>query len=149
MSTKTLPGILSIESIPSAELTLYPKRVLTPGSSISAIGNFTKLPTVGLLSCNISSERTSSGLIYTTKIAGTVSECDQLTTAQRHTLQEKLHAYRLTDVYRNQYLVGEDKAPYPEINFSPAIDGEASGSRVVPFETTWISSLPPIEIVVL
>jgi len=149
MPTKNLPGIIAVESIPFTDLTLYPKRMLSPGSSTSAIGNFSKLPTVGLLSCNISTERTVSGLVYTTKINGNVFECDQLTTAQRHTLQEKLHAFRLTDVYRNQYLVGEDKAPFPEINFSPAIDADSSGSRIISFEIVWISSLPPIEIVVL
>lgn len=149
MSSKTLPGIIIIESIPTSELALYPKKLLTPGASTSAIGNFTKLPTVELSSCNTSNERTTQGLVYTTKISGIVSECDELTTAQRHLLQEKFHAYRLTDVYRNQYLIGEDKAPYPEINFAPAIDGQASGSRVIPFEITWISTLPPIELVLL
>lgn len=149
MASRNLPGIIKIEYIPIDELTLFPKQWLSPGSTVSAIGNFKIIPTIELSSCNTSSERTSAGLTYTTKITGNVSDCDELTKQQRHILQEKFHAYRLTDVYNNYYLIGEEKKPFPEITFAPIIDGQSSGSRIIPFEITWISALPPIDLVVL
>jgi len=149
MSTKNLPGIKSVEYLPATETVLYPKLIPAPGTVISVIGDFTRMPTVELISCVVTDERTDAGLVYTTKVTGIALECSELTTAQRHTLREKYHVYRLTDVYNNKYLVGVDKKPYPEINFQQAIDGQSSGSRAVPFEITWKSTLPPLELVAL
>lgn len=145
MSTKTLPTILFVEFIPVEELTLYPKRILSPGDTISAIGNFTKLKLTEPASCNTTPEQTSNGLVYTTKITGVV--LDDRDSKLQHRLQTLFHAYRLTDVYKNKYLVGTDIKPFPEILFSPVNDASPSGIRAVNFEITWVSTLPPIDII--
>lgn len=149
MTTLTLPGIKKVEFIAADELVLYPKQSLTPGSTTSAIGNFTELPLVELASCNTTKETTAAGTIYTTTVEGIITDGNQLTTSQRHYLQEKYHAFKLSDVYGNKYLIGEDRKPYPEISFSPANDGQPSGSRTIPFQITWKSTLLPIELVIL
>jgi hypothetical protein len=50
-------------------------------------------------------------------------------------------------VYKNKYLVGTDKKPFPEIVFSPVNEASTSGLRAVNYEITWISTLPPIDII--
>jgi len=145
MSTKTLPTILFIEFIPAEELTLFPKKFISPGDTTSALGDWTKLKLTEPASCNTTSEQTANGLVYTTKIAGVVS--DDKDSALQHRLQTKFHAYRITDVYKNKYLIGTDKKPFPEISFSPVNDASPSGLRAVNFEITWISTLPPIDII--
>ena len=149
MAAKTLPGIKAVEFLPADETILYPKQIPVPGSVISIIGNYTLMPTVDLTACMVTDERTDAGLVYTTKVNGLLMECDTLTTTQRHLLREKFHTYRLTDVYGIKYQIGLDTKPYPEINFSPAIDGQSSGSRAIPFEIMWKSALPPLELAAL
>ena len=145
MSTLTIPTLIFVEFISAAELTLYPKKILSPGDTISAIGNFEKLNLTEPASCNVSSENTPNGLVYTTKISGKVY--DEKNRQLQHSLQIKFHNYRITDVQKNKYLLGIDKKPYPEIIFSPVNDADPTGTRVVPFEITWISTLPPIDII--
>lgn len=145
MSTKTLPTILSVEFLPAEEMTLSPKKFLSPGDTTSALGNWTKLKLSIPPSCNTTSEQTPNGLVYTTQISGQVVE--DADNALYHRLQTKYHAYRITDVYKNKYLVGIDKKPFPEISFSPVNDASPSGLRAVNFEITWISTLPPIDII--
>lgn len=145
MTTKTLPTILFVEYLPAEEMTLFPKKVIAPGDTTSALGEWTKLKLIEPSSCNTTSEQSANGLVYTTKIGGVVS--DDHDSALQHMLQTKFHAYRLTDVYKNKYLVGIDKKPFPEIVFSPVNDASPSGLRAVNYEITWISTLPPIDII--
>jgi len=145
MSTKTLPTILFVEFLLVEEMILYPKKIITPGDSISAIGEFSKLKLTEPASCNSTSEQTVNGLVYTTKITGTVYDDGQ--SKLHHLLQTKFHAYRLTDIYKNKYLVGIDQKPFPEILFSPVNEALPSGRRVVNFEIIWISTLLPIDII--
>ena len=148
-NSKSLPGIISIEYLPAEELTLYPKKFLTPGDTTSAIGDFSKLKLVGLASCTTTPERTNAGLVYTSKVAGLLLENDEVGNKQQNRLIEKFHVYRLTDVYKTGYLVGIDKKPFPEIIFSPANDSAPDGMRAVNFEITWVTTLPPLELVLL
>jgi hypothetical protein len=145
MSYKILPTILFVEYIPAAEMTLYPKKILAPGDTISAIGNFVKLKLTEPASCNTTSERTDNGLVYTTKVGGIIYDDDD--SELLHRLQTKFYTYRLTDVYQNKYLVGIDDKPFPEISFSPVNDASPSGSHAINFEISWVSVLPPIDIV--
>lgn len=149
MAAKTLPGIKEVEYLPANETVLFPKQIPTPGALVSVIGNYTKLPTVELCSCTITDERIDAGLVYTTKVTGIVIECDEFTISQQYLLREKFHTYRITDVYDTQYHIGIDKKPYPEISFSPAIDGQPSGTRAISFEISWKSTLPPLQLVSL
>ena len=128
MSTKTLPTILFVEYLPAGEMTLYPKKILSPGDTTSALGNWSKLKLTEPASCNTTPEQTPNGLVYTTKINGVVYD-DQESKLQ-HELQTNFHAYRLTDVYKNKYLVGIDKKPFPEILFSPVNDASPSGLQI-------------------
>jgi len=125
MSTKTLPTILFVEYIPAEEMILYPKKFIAPGDTTSAIGNFTKLKLTEPSSCNSTSERTDNGLVYTSKVAGIIY--DESESLLQHRLQTKFHAYRLTDVYKNKYLIGTDKKTFPEILFSPVNEASPSG----------------------
>jgi hypothetical protein len=145
MSTKSLPTILFVEYLPAEELVLYPKRFISPGDTTSAIGNWEKLRLTEPASCNTTSEQTVNGLVYTSKISGVVF--DNQESKLQHLLQTKFHVYRLTDVYKNKYLVGTDKKPFPEIVFSPVNEASTSGLRAVNYEITWISTLPPIDII--
>lgn len=146
MSTKRLPGIVKLDYIAVENLTLYPKKFLSAGSTTAAIGNFTNLPLVGLAAFSYSNERTDNGTLYNTRITGMLLDDSTIGESRRETLIEKFHCYRATDVYGNRYLVGIDKDPYPEIVFSPVIDGSPSGVRAINFELTWRSTLPPVEI---
>ena len=148
-NSKTLPGIISLEYLPNEELTLYPKKFLSPGDTTSAIGNFSKFNLVGLASCSTTNERTNAGLVYTSKVAGVILESDDLGNKQQNRLLEQFHVYRLTDVYKTGYMVGIDKKPFPEISFSPANDSAPDGMRAVNFEITWVTTLPPLELVLL
>ena len=144
-NSRTLPAILNIDSCPAKNITLVPKRILTPGDPISVIANFDKLKLTEPASCNITSENTKNGLVYTTKITGvTIDDNDK---KNRHSLQINFNTFRITDVYKNKYLVGTDKKPFPEIVFSPVNDASPSGTRAVNFEITWVSTLPVIDII--
>jgi len=149
MSQKTLPSITIIEFLSAEEIILSPKKFLSPGSTTSAIGNFTKFNMVDAASCITTQERTSHGLVYTTKVGGVIYEDENMDNKQQNILSEKFHCYRLTDVYKNKYLVGIDKKPFPEISFTPSIESAPSGLRAINFEITWVSTLPPLELVIL
>lgn len=145
MSLYTLPAILKVEYIECEELTLYPQKLISPGDTISVIGTFKNLNLTEPSSCNITSERTDNGLVYTTKVSGIIY--DDKNSDLQHRLQTKFHNYRLTDSYLDKYLVGIDDIPYPEILFSPVNSASPTGMRAVNFEITWISTLPPIDII--
>ena len=149
MSSKTLPGITIIEFISADEIILSPKKFLVPGSTTKAVGEFTKINMVDLASCVTTSERTSPGLVYTTKVGGVIYEDENMDNKQQNILSEKFHCYRLTDVYKNKYLVGIDKKPFPEISFTPSIESAPSGLRAINFEISWVSTLPPLELIIL
>ena len=149
MSENVLPGIFKIEYLPASEMTLYPKKVITPGGTKSVIGNFSKLNTIDLASCIVTPERISAGTQYSTKIAGRVFDDGTGNTKLQDQLMNLYHLYRITDISKNQYLIGTDKKPFPEIVFMPAIESSETGLRHVPFEITWISTLPPIELIAL
>lgn len=149
MNCKTLAGIKYVDFISIADLTLYPKKHIRPGKTISIIGNWSEMALVDLVSCSSTSERTDAGMVYTSKIAGMLSDNDENDTELQNHLVNKFHAYKLTDVYGNEYLVGINKKPFPEITFSPTNEASPAGLRAIPFEITWISTLPPIEIVAL
>ncbi len=146
---KTLPGIVKVEFIPAIETVLYPKRILSPGIKTSVIGTFEKLNLVELASCTTTPERTNAGLQYTTKINGSIPEEENAGSKTTAQLMNTFHNYRLTDVYKNQYLIGTNKKPFPEIIFIPTNENSPAGIRVRTFEITWISTLPPIELVAL
>ena len=147
---KNLPGIFQISSLPVDELTLYPKRFLTPGSTTSAPSDdWSKLPLVGLASCKVTDEVVDAGIVYTTTIEGTCEDNDEFNASTRNKLRASFHAFKIMDIYKNESLVGIDREPFPEISFAPTIDGTPSGTRSVPFTIIWKSTLPPIELVAL
>lgn len=130
---------------PAEETFISPKKILAPGDVVSVLGDFEKLNLTEPAGCNTTSENTANGLVYTTKISGKIY--DDKKSALQHRLQVYPHSYLITDVYKNKYLIGTDKKPYPEIVFSPTNDANPSGMRLVNFEITWISTLPPIDII--
>ena len=142
---KTLATIKSVEFIKSDELTLYPKKHIIPGDTISAIADFIKLNLTEPAQSETTPEPTENGLRYTTKVSGFVYDEDDYTT--QNIMQVNYYCYRLTDVYGNKYLIGIDKSPYPEIIFRPRNEATPGGNRSVAFEITWISTLPPLVIV--
>jgi hypothetical protein len=147
MYRKTLAGINKIEFLPAKELVLYPKKIIKWGESTSAIGDWQLLELVELASCHTTSEQTDAGLVFTTKLAGVLYDEDDGVLQSR--LQSFYHVYRISDVYKNQYLVGTDKKPFPEIYFAPANEANPSGLRAVNIEISWVSLLPPIPLVQL
>lgn len=146
MSSKTLAGIKKLQFILGLDLTLNPKMHLRPGKSTSVLGDWSDLALVDLASCNYTTERTDAGIVYTTKISGMLEDTQENDTELQHRLTSQFHAYQLTDIYGNKYLVGTNAKTFPEITFSPTNEANPSGLRAVPFEITWISTLPPIPI---
>lgn len=145
MSTKILPSILKIEFLPAEELIISPRKIIVPGDAVKAIGQWTNIEISEPASANIVDEKTDDGIIYTTTINGIIKDDDNK--KLYHRLSSLFHVYRITDVYKNKYLIGIDKKPYPEINFSPVNDASPGGIRAINFSIIWISTLPPIDIV--
>ena len=142
---RTLPSILTIEYIPVAEVTLYPKKILSPGDTTTPLGEFSKLMLTEPASSTTTPERTDNGLIYITKVNGSIF--DDKNSTMQHRLQINFNVYRLTDVYKNKYLIGTEDKPFPEILFFPVNEAGDGGRRLIDFEITWKSTLPPIDIV--
>lgn len=145
MPVQTLPTITKVEFIRNEDLELYPRKFLKPGDTTSAIGNFEKLNMPEPAQCEITSAQTPNGLTYTTRITGVIFDEDN--SELRDKLQALYYNYRLTDIYRNKYLVGTKQKPFPEILFNPVNPASPAARRVINFEITWVSGLPPIKIV--
>ena len=142
---RTIASLLTIEYIESDQVTLYPKKILSPGDTTTAIGEFKKLLLTQPASSTTVPERTDNGLVYITKVNGTMY--DDANATLQHQLQVGFHLYRLKDVYKNKYLLGIEEKPFPEILFTPLNEAGESGRRLVEFEITWKSTLPPIDII--
>lgn len=149
MNTKTLPGIAAIEYNLANDTALSPTRYIVPGDITLVVGNFVAFDLVNTASFNVSDEKTDAGVVYTTTITGTLFDNDLLNAKIRATLVNRYHVFRITDLYKKQYLVGIDRKPYPEITFSHVIDNLPDGIRAINFEITWNSDIPPIELQVL
>lgn len=145
MATQTLPSIKKVEFIPTAEMELYPRKILKPGDTTAAIGNFTRLNMTEQAEAETTSAPTPNGLVYTTKVKGSIY--DEQNQGVQHKLQILFHNYILTDIYNQKFLVGLKDKPFPEILFNPVNPASPSSRRVVNFEITWISTLPPIKVV--
>lgn len=144
MPKRSLPTITKIEYIPTPELELFPRKHLSPADSTSAIGQFTRLNMTEPAQCEITSAQTPNGLTYTSKVTGSIY--DEQNEDVQDKLQVMFHNYIMTDVYKQKYLIGIKEKPFPQINFNPINSASPSGKRVVNFEITWISTLPPIKI---
>lgn len=144
---KTLPGIYLVEFLLADELVLYPKKIITPGDTISAIGNWTDLGQRLLSSCSVDTEQTENGIIYNTKVSGDIWDRDEADLL--HRLATVFHVYRITDVYRQKYLIGTDKIPFPEIVFNHQNDAMPDGTRTINFEISWKSTIPPTPLILL
>lgn len=141
----SLPGIIKLEYIQADALTLFPKKYISPGTKISAIGSFSKINLVGQASSSTTPDRTNPGVIYNTKVSGIIYDSDDFNEETRNLLIEQYHCYRLTDVYGTQYLIGALSRPYPEITFIPTNDS----IKAIQFEISWIATLPPLKLTAL
>lgn len=149
MKTNNLPGIKHLSFIRANECFIYPKQQLVVGRSVSIIGTRKPMPLVELAGVTTTDEITDGITIYTTKITGSVFDCDKLTQEQRHELVSKYHAFEFTDVYNTKYMVGNNSKPFPQISFSANIDKLPGGERAIQFEIIYISTLPPLQSVAL
>jgi len=147
MSEKTLIGIKKIEFLPFEELTLYPKKILTPGASISAIGNWQNLNQYGLSSCTTSNEQTENGTVFKTQINGVILQNDNWDVIKQ--LIMSYNVFRITDIYNSLYLIGSDQKPTPIVSFTHINDSDATGKCLIEFEVLWSSTLPPTLITLL
>lgn len=146
METFNLPGICKVEFLSSASLVLYPKHKLFPGTKISAIGEFAKLPLVGNASCNYTNEDTDNGTVYNTVVSGTLFEREDISQLLRDELINGSYVYKITDLHKKSHLVGCNEKPYPTITFTPNNDKLPSGIRAIDFTINWRSTIPPLEI---
>lgn len=149
MKANTLPGIFKVEYVDSKDLILYPRQKLTPKSTTTALGSFVSLPLVGLASLSYTNESTPAGTIYNCVLSGILLDTDKSNKTVRQKLIDNTHAYRVSDVYGNKYLIGIDEAPFPEPVFTHVIDNLPTGLRGIEFQINWISTLPPVELVIL
>jgi hypothetical protein len=146
MATKNLPGIKNIDFISMNDLTLYPKKYISPGQTVMAIAKLNELGLVENGSCQYISEKMDGGLVYNTKINAVIYDDDITTPEVQNRLITGKYAYMLTDVYGCQYLIGIDSAPYPEIVFNNLNDSDPTGIRGANVEITWKNRLPPIKL---
>jgi hypothetical protein len=144
-----LPGIYRIEFLKASNLTIYPRQKVNPGSKISAIGEYTKLPLIGSASLKYENEETKAGTVYNTVISGALFDREDVSQSLRDQLANGEFVYRTTDMALKKYLIGINEAPFPIVKFSPRIDSLPTGSRLIDFTITWRSTLPPLEIVAL
>lgn len=147
MSEKTLIGIRKIEFLPIAELTLYPNKIITPGETISAIGNWQNFNQYGLSSCTTQSEQTENGIVFKTQINGVLIQMDNWDMITQ--LLTSYNVYRIKDIYNTLYLVGTNQKPTPEVSFTHVNDSDNTGKRLIEFEITWSATLPPTLITLL
>ena len=147
MSTKNLPCITSVQWIEPKDLELFPKQFLAPGDTTLVIGYFASLKLCEPAALVTTPETTTSGIVYTTKVTGTLYDNDEQTL--QHRLMAGLYAYKVQDAHKESYLIGTKEKPFPEIVFGSQIDGTPEGRRAIPFEITWVSTLPPIGIALL
>lgn len=147
MSAKNLPCITSVQFIKAEDLELHPKQYLTPGVATSAIGYFYQLQLCVPASLTVNDQDTPSGIEYTTTVQGELSDNDEETI--QHTLMSGFFVFKIQDAHKSSYLIGTKEKPFPNIKFGKTIEQKPDGRRVVPFEINWVSTLPPVPVVLL
>jgi hypothetical protein len=115
MKAKTLPGFTGIEFIDVRRLFINCGELVREGSTIEAYGVFTRLPAEGLIGCGVSCETLLGESVYTTVLNFMMKDLGNYTRRLLHDLTLMDCSFRLSDIYREQYLVGLNTKPHPTI----------------------------------
>lgn len=139
MEKRNLPGISGIEY--SFANLLYPdtQELIREGSVIRAIGDFEKIPIYGLASCVVTSEIVNGQTIYNTTVKFKMIDKKQKTRELIDKITMNPCSFRISDVYKEKYLIGIDKKPHPVFLPSYKIDELPSGLRVFEAQITYIN----------
>ena len=146
MKERNLPGITGIEYCFVNQLSPESQELIREGSLIRAIGNFVKIPIHGLANCVVTSETVSGQTIYTTTVKFKMIDLQQETRELIDRIIMYPCAFRITDVYKEQYLIGINKKPYPVFLPSYKIDELPSGLRVFNAQITYINTFSILQI---
>jgi hypothetical protein len=140
MATKTLPGFKTIEFADAKQVSVVSDELIHEGIEVQAFGNFQSLPIVDIAGATVKTERVNGELIYTTLVQLLVKDCGTDTRQLLHTLTTITCAFRLTDVYKNQYLLGTDAKPHPTV--IPAFESatKPNGVRAFAVEIQYINT---------
>jgi len=139
MEERNLPGISGIEYSFSNQLYPDTQELIREGSVIRAIGNFKKIPIHGLANCVVTSETVNGQTIYTTTVKFNMIDKKQETRKLIDEIIMNPCSFRISDVYKEKYLIGIDKKPHPVFLPSYKIDELPSGLRVFEAQITYIN----------
>ena len=137
MNCRNLPGISGIEYCFANQLYTDTQELIREGSVIRAIGNFVEIPVSKLANCIITTETVSGQTIYTTTVKFKMIDKREETRKLIDTITMSLCSFRITDVYKEKYLIGIDKKPHPVFLPSYKIDELPSGLRVFEAQITY------------
>jgi hypothetical protein len=140
MTQKVLPGFTGIEFGNTDRLFIYKQELIKEGSIIEAYGKFTDIPVVSLISCKVTTEIISGETIYTTVLNFMMKDCKDYTRRLIHDLTMIDGCFRLTDVYKEKYLLGLNDKPHPIVKPSFKSDELPSGQRVFNIEIQYINT---------
>jgi hypothetical protein len=142
MSTnaKTLPGFKEIEFSESGSLFVYHRELIREGSVVKVYGSFTGIPLEGLAGCKVTTETVSGETVYTTQVDFMIRDCGEHTRRLIHDLVMNDCCFRLTDVYREKYLLGLSGKPHPVVKPSFRSEALPSGGRVFAVEIQYINT---------
>jgi hypothetical protein len=140
MKAKILPGFTEIEFGGASRLFIDHKELIQEGSIIEVYGSFTAIPVTGLIGCQVTSEIVSGETVYTTLITFRIKDKKDYTRRLIHDLTMTDCCFRLTDVYKEKYLLGLAAKPFPTVKPSFRSEETPSGVRFFPVEIQYINT---------
>jgi hypothetical protein len=147
MESKTLPGFTTIEFGDSSRLFVDHGELIREGSIIDVSGIFTVIPVEGLIACTVTSEIVSGETVYTTVLNFMIKDIPCYTRRLIYDLTIIDCCFRLTDVYKEKYLLGLNAKPHPTVKPSFKSEGLPSGVRVFPVEIQYINTHSILQLV--
>jgi hypothetical protein len=139
-NTKILPGFTEIEFGYADRLFINYSELIQEGSIIEAYGSFTRIPAEGLIGCSVTSETVSGETVYTTLLNFSMKDFGDYTRRLIREITASACCFRITDVYKEKYLLGLSSKPHPTVK--PAFKSEArpSGLRAFTVEIQYVNT---------
>lgn len=140
MKANVLPGIRRVEFCPANQVVIENQRVIDNTSVVMVVGSFAPIEVEGLASVAVSSEKVSGQTIYTTKLSFYMKDCGGVTRARIAQFSVSPCCFRITDVYKKEYLIGGETRPFPTVLYQFKNENEPDGARGYTVEITYINT---------
>jgi hypothetical protein len=140
MTQRILPGFIEIEFGKADHLFINSYEFIREGSIVETYGTFTGIPIVGLIGCKVSSDYVSGETIYTTVLTFSMKDCKDYSRRLLHDLTMMDCCFRITDVFKEKYLLGLVEKPHPTIKTSFKSEELPSGQRVFNIEIQYVNT---------